>query len=58
MKIVCKNVPGGWQSCVEATGYVFGPTYNKIADLWSWQRTNLYGTNATFADLPTNFLGV
>ena len=57
MKIVCKSVPGGWQSCVEVTGYLFGPTFNKLSDLWTWQRTNLYGTNMTFADLPTG-LGV
>lgn len=52
MKIVCKNVAGGWQSCVEISGYCFGPVYNKITDLWMWQRTNLYGTNLTVADLP------
>ena len=57
MKIICKSVPGGWQSCVDGTGYLFGPTYNKIQDLWAWQRMNLYGTNMTMADLPTS-LGV
>jgi hypothetical protein len=43
MKITCKNVIGGWQTSVDATGFLFGPVFNKITDLWSWQRTNLYG---------------
>lgn len=42
MKITCKNVPGGWQSCVEKTEYLFGPVFNKITDLWAWQRVNLF----------------
>lgn len=53
MKIICKSVPGGWQSSVEVSGYLFGPVFNKITDLWAWQRVNLYGTNLTMADLPT-----
>ncbi len=56
MKIICKNVPGGWQSAVEISGYQFGPVFNKITDLWAWQRTNLYGTSITVADLPTGFV--
>jgi len=43
MKIQCKNVAGGWQTCVVETGYLFGPVYNKITDLWAWQRENLFG---------------
>ena len=42
MNIQCKNVPGGWQTCVVETGYLFGPVYNSINDLWAWQRANLY----------------
>ncbi len=42
MTINCKSVIGGWQTCVANTGYLFGPVFNKITDLWSWQRTNLY----------------
>jgi len=43
MKIQCKNVAGGWQTCVVETGYQFGPVFNKITDLWAWQRENLFG---------------
>jgi len=56
MKITCKSVMGGWQTCVANTGYLFGPVFNKITDLWAWQRVNLYGTNMTMADLPTGFV--
>ena len=42
MNIQCANVPGGWQTCVVETGYLFGPVYNKITDLWAWQKQNLY----------------
>ena len=44
MKLICKNVPGGWQTAVEATGYLFGPTFNRIQDLWQWQRDNIYAS--------------
>ena len=57
MKITCKNVAGGWQTCIENSGYLFGPVFNKITDLWAWQRTNLYASRFTVADLPTG-LGV
>ena len=43
MKLICKSVPGGWQTAVEVTGYVFGPTFKRIQDLWAWQRENIYG---------------
>jgi hypothetical protein len=57
MKITCKNVAGGWQTCIETSGYLFGPVFNKITDLWAWQRINLYASRFTVADLPTS-LGV
>jgi hypothetical protein len=57
MKITCKNVAGGWQTCIETSGYLFGPVFNKITDLWAWQRLNLYASRFTVADLPTS-LGV
>ena len=45
MKISCVNVPGGWQTVVytaDDNEYPFGPVYNSITDLWSWQRANLF----------------
>lgn len=42
MNIQCKNVMGGWQTMVVETGYLFGPVFNAITDLWNWQRANLY----------------
>ena len=42
LNIQCKSVVGGWVTCVVETGYEFGPVFNKITDLWNWQRANLY----------------
>jgi hypothetical protein len=45
MKITCISVPGGWQTLVYTTDggeYPFGPVFNKVTDLWDWQRANLY----------------
>lgn len=42
MNIQCKSVVGGWQTCVVETGYLFGPVFNSVNDLWAWQRANLY----------------
>ncbi len=45
MKISCANVVGGWVTIMYAADgkeYTFGPVYNKISDLWDWQRKNLY----------------
>lgn len=45
MKISCVNVPGGWQTVVytaDGNEYPFGPVYNRVTDLWSWQRENLF----------------
>ena len=42
IEVNCKSVLGGWQTHIEATGYLFGPVFNRIADLWTWQRVNLY----------------
>ncbi len=42
VNIQCKSVVGGWQTMVVETGYLFGPVYNSITDLWNWQRVNLY----------------
>jgi hypothetical protein len=43
MKLSCKSVAGGWQTCVDKTEYCFGPVFNDIKDLWQWQRINLFG---------------
>lgn len=45
MEISCANVPGGWQTVVYTNDngeYTFGPVFNKVTDLWSWQRANLF----------------
>lgn len=42
-ELCCKNVPGGWQTAIKKTDYLFGPVYNNIQDLWHWQRVNIYG---------------
>ncbi len=36
-----RSVPGGWQTEDEATGRLIGPVFNKVNDLWAWQRANL-----------------
>ena len=43
MELTCANVPGGWQTEIKATGYRFGPVFNRINDLWAWQRNNILG---------------
>jgi len=45
MEISCSNVPGGWQTVVYTSDggkYSFGPVYNRVTDLWDWQRANLF----------------
>ncbi len=45
MEISCISVPGGWQTLVYTTDggeYPFGPVFNKVTDLWDWQRANLF----------------
>lgn len=44
IQVNCKNVIGGWQTCVKSTEYCFGPVFNRIQDLWVWQRANLFAT--------------
>ena len=54
IKIKCVSVPGGWQTEVEKTEYRFGPVFNKIQDLWAWQRANLFATEVTVSELPVS----
>ena len=45
MEISCLSVPGGWQTVVypaDGGKYPFGPVFNKVTDLWDWQRANLF----------------
>lgn len=42
IELECKNVPGGWQTAIKQTEVTFGPVFNKITDLWAWQRENIY----------------
>ena len=45
MEISCISVPGGWQTIVytaDGGEYPFGPVFNKVTDLWGWQRANLF----------------
>jgi hypothetical protein len=43
IEIQCKSVVGGWQTCFKKSEYCFGPVFNCIADLWKWQRVNVFG---------------
>ena len=43
MELTCTSVAGGWQTEITATGYKFGPVFNRIQDLWNWQRENVFG---------------
>lgn len=41
--ISCQSVIGGWRTFVERSGQepiYIGPVYNKLTELWSWQRKN------------------
>ena len=38
----CQSVVGGWQTVVVGTEELIGPVFNRINDLWQWQRENLY----------------
>ena len=46
MKYQCYSVVGGWQTVqLDSDGEpkdFIGPVFNKISDLWAWQRANLY----------------
>lgn len=41
----CANVPGGWQTEIKASGYRFGPVFNRVQELWAWQRKFIYAEN-------------
>lgn len=43
VKFICVSVLGGWQSAVSVNNEntPFGPIFNKMTDLWAWQRENL-----------------
>ena len=38
----CFSVPGGWQTLNNSTQRLLGPVFNRIQELWAWQRNNLY----------------
>ena len=40
--ICCLSVAGGWQTAFTDTDVTFGPVFNRVQDLWAWQKTNLY----------------
>jgi len=45
MKITCISVPGGWQTQVcfaDGGEWPLGPVYNRVSELWDWQRENLF----------------
>lgn len=43
LNLECVSVIGGWQSAIKGTSVKFGPVYNRIQDLWIWQRDNIFG---------------
>ena len=42
IQIACVSVLGGWQTVVAQTEIHFGPVFNRLEDLWDWQRENLF----------------
>ena len=50
MKYACWSVVGGWVTArTDSEGNVaefIGPVFNRITDLWKWQRANLYAEMA------------
>ena len=38
----CLSVVGGWQTVNSQSNEPVGPVFNRIQDLWAWQRANLY----------------
>ena len=42
LELRCLSVPGGWQTYIQHTEVTFGPVFNKITDLWAWQKTHIY----------------
>lgn len=42
IELQCVSVAGGWQSAIKNTQVRFGPVYNRIQDLWVWQRNNIF----------------
>ena len=49
LELQCVSVAGGWQTCIKNTQVCFGPVYNRIQDLWAWQRANLFASEAEVA---------
>ena len=41
MGVKCVSVLGGWRTAT-LDDKEFGPTFNKIEELWAWQRSNRY----------------
>ena len=47
LELQCLNVPGGWQTCIKHTQVSFGPVFNRIQDLWVWQKNNIFAVQKT-----------
>ena len=47
VELGCLSVVGGWQTCVLGTDITFGPVFNRVNDLWAWQRVNLFVAKET-----------
>lgn len=45
IELQCLNVPGGWQTVIKGTEITLGPVFNRIQDLWNWQRDNIYAAS-------------
>lgn len=41
-EIESTSVAGGWQTSLQHTQVTFGPVFNKITDLWAWQKKELF----------------
>lgn len=46
----CQSVVGGWQTFDVAFNCLIGPVFNKITDLWDWQKETLYDDECLLQD--------
>ena len=53
MKVSCVSVAGGWQSYDENQSLFFGPVFNRVNDLWEWQKENLVDGKKVVKSLMT-----
>lgn len=53
MELSCLSVGGGWQCHDKVSGLTFGPIFNRIDDLWTWQKENITDNQKVVKSLMT-----